>query len=127
MGLKWSELPEELRLLIDVTAAQRYPRMIPQGVSNTVYGLGVMGAPWEKLSPEHCGAVYGAIRRCFSRGTSSSVVIFSQAVSNMIYALGLCGAQWADFPVESKSALMEGIVICSPQFKSQEIANLIYG
>ena len=126
MGLKWSELPVELQHLLDATAAERYPRMITQGVSNTLYGLGVMGAAWTDLSPEHRHAVYEAIRRCFSRGTVSASVN-SQAVSNVVYALGLCGAQWADFPAESKRAVMEGIVICSAQFKSQEIANLVYG
>ena len=126
MGVKWTELPAKLREIIENCVTERYPRMITQGVSNTMYGLGVMGITWENMSPAHREAAHVALIGSFG-SRSVYPVVSSQGVANVLYALGLSGASWDAFPSSVHRSLLEGVILCGPHFKSQEVSNLIYG
>jgi hypothetical protein len=100
--------------------------MITQGLSTTLYGLGMMGTPWLTLSKDTQQALYRAIVRCFAVG-SIVPALNGQAVANAIYALGFCEVSWEDFQEDVRTALMNAVRLCGPYMKPQEAANLIYG
>jgi hypothetical protein len=126
MGVNWSGLPHDVRQLLEQEAAIRLPRMITQGVSNTLYGMAIMGAFWSDCSESYQKAVLSAVEFCF-QPSKINAVVNAQAVANVLYALGISGADWSSLPAEVKISLMNGVSTCLPNFKSQEIANLIYG
>lgn len=126
--------------------------MVPQGVSNTLYGMSLMGANWEEMGVDYQYGVLEAVirslgtprygeeqnnnqghnRNNYNRQTGNTSNRYGsnvspQAVANIIYSLGVCGASWQSFPPQVKSAIRQGLVDYGNELSSQEISNVIYG
>lgn len=97
-----------------------------QGLSTSVYGLGMTSAPWHTLRPSTVSAIQDAVLRCFDE---KHIVPQhnAQAIANIMYALGFSSVSWADFPAKVQDCLMNAAVHCGPHFKVQELGNLVYG
>ena len=50
LGASWDRLPTRIRELFMITAGQRM--MTDQTISNVIYGLSLLKAPWAALEPE---------------------------------------------------------------------------
>lgn len=126
IGVKWSGLSAEARTAIESAMTAQLPRMITQGLSTTLYGLGMMDAPWSTMAPATIQALKAAMLRCFG---SRNLVPENdaQAIANAVYALGFCQVGWTDLPGEVHAVLMRAAARCGPHFKAQELANLVYG
>jgi hypothetical protein len=126
LGLKWRDLSSSAREAIQAAIAAQASYMITQGLSTTLYGLGIMEAPWPSLSPATVGVLQTEMQRCF--GPRSLVPASdAQAVANSIYALGFSQLTWGELPEGVRAALMKATVLCGPYLKAQELANLAYG
>ena len=126
MGFQWSELPEEVTVALEKQAVALFSSMIAQGLSNSVYGFGLMKLNWNTVSQELRTAVYEA---CISLCSARTIMPAhnAQAVTNIVYGLSECGAKWDEFPFKLQQSFLGAIVACSPHFKAVEISHLIYG
>ena len=97
--------------------------MIPQGVTNTIYGMGEMQADFNLLSKEYQQSVYNSITRCFSPREIAS----SQSIGNIIRSLGLQNVKASGVPPEVLRALYYSIERYGHELKSQEFSNAVYG
>jgi hypothetical protein len=138
MEASWLALPMEARDTIEKTIIQRFEKMIPQGISNTIYGMGLLGAQWPDMTPEYQEAVLRVIVSSFSKDASnakdhrnerfvSGGGVGGQAVANVIYSLGVSGAVWKDLPAPVQAALVNALAVWGPELKSQELSNTCYG
>ena len=126
MGVQWLALPESTRSGIEQAVQHRLPTMIPQGLSNTIYGLAIMGAQWSDLSPPLQIRLQHSIVDCLGRA-SLAPESYRQVVANVIYSLGVCGASWQLLEERTTEALLDGLILCGPFLIEQEISNTIYG
>eukprot|EP01036_Dinobryon_divergens_P038742 gene38742-50911_t len=78
--------------------------MITQGVSNSLYGMGLMGAEWDFMSEEYRNAVTDA---CIASFGSSNV-------------------KWTSLKTEMVEALSMGIEDASSTMNSQELSITTY-
>lgn len=128
--------------------------MITQGVSNTVYGMGLMDAPWLAMGDAYTNAVLAAITYAFryQDGSPQAVRVVDQstdgvgallvdtrrvrvdsrssgpqAIANVIYSLGVVGAEWNTFPTSVQNAIADGLEQWGQDLSSQEMSNAVYG
>lgn len=65
MGARWTEFSTQVRDMLKNTVVQRFSRMITQGVSNIIYGMGLMGADWHCMGGEYTEAALAAVVASF--------------------------------------------------------------
>lgn len=103
----------------------RAPQMIPQGLTNALYGLSLMGAEYAGFPKAFHVVIYTAIVRCFT-----SVEYLkpenSQSVSNTLYSLAGLGYRWSELPVSVRSALLRGFAEYRTHFNTQEFSVAVH-
>ena len=130
MGARWAALPSGATAAIEAALQNTADKMIIQGVSNVVYGLGLMGAAPSDLGATCRDALYGSIVRIYSpnaQGDGATREGNGQAIANIIYSLGTSGDSWSELPARVRRSLECGVVEYADELSSQEISNLVYG
>ena len=127
MNFKWDDhIPPSLQSLLLTSVAKMIGSMITQGVSNTIYGFGLMEFKWEEdqLPVEFTSSISKA---CVSAFSSKNPQDASQSIANVVYALGLSNAKWDQLPPAMTRALCRGIECWANEMTSQELCITVYG
>lgn len=93
--------------------------MKDQTLSNTIYGLGLLGVQWATLESEFRDVLVMALKEEAAFGRD-----VSQHISNSLWALAKMDADWNDMP---NVQLEEAFNRCVHSLSAQEICNSIYG
>jgi hypothetical protein len=117
LGAQVGSLPAEVCRHV-VSSARQSP-LTDQTLSNTLYGLSLMGAEWDTLSTDLRDTLLASLASptAFLHDTP-------QHVTNTLWALGKMDATWLQLPGE---ALTAALLRCVDQCGPQELANAVYG
>jgi hypothetical protein len=96
--------------------------MSEQEVSNSLSGLGRLGARWEEL-PETVRKLLGYRFALVSKDPSFG----PRGLSMSIHGLGRMEASWSRLPTALRGSLLTSIESIAPKLNAQEISNVLYG
>jgi hypothetical protein len=124
MGLKWTDIPEKIRVLITTTLIQTADELIEVELYNLLTGAAQMRYNWTE-SQEITEVVFRGIIHCYEnrRDLKGGALL----VSNIIHLLGMAGIKWEAIPNPVKSSCYNAIYMSSELFDSQQISTLVNG
>jgi hypothetical protein len=127
MNFQWGSFHPYTKEVVMTEMTLKLERMITQGFSNVLYGLGQLGLDWSSVKEPFVLAVTRSCIRAFSNKDIKGRDDSSQGIANIIYSMGTMSAKWDELPKEMTDALGHGIELYCDELSSQEVSNSIYG
>jgi len=119
VGTAWDSLERSFQTKLQGIIVDQCGNMTVQGLSTTIYGLGLMGVRWTYTSSDFKIKIQDVV-------LSNIMNMTDQGASNTVYGLALMGINWLEWRDINLSKLEHALIKILPKLNDQGTANMIY-